>query len=465
MSLEIKLLPQYQHLSSDGQSMILLDVRRGQIIEVDRITATIIEEGQRYGTFNDSVYESAMNLLELRGVASEDINLYVDKVKELIQNGFFPESEDKKDYDAVFNGIVLDVSQTCQLDCVYCFAGGGSYGNAELSPLMSTEIGIKAVDFFFSIANPDAKRYSITYFGGEPLLNWSLIQHLTDYAVTRSKAVGKEIGFSITTNGIGIDREKAQFMKDHNFSLLISIDGDQGLHNYLRPCRNNMINSYAATTDAVKHLSEVYDSISGRATITSKCSDPRRVYDMLKDAGITDPLCIMVGANSGKDLELSADEVREYTQGIVNLLHSDKGYVQRRIFLERVAKPNSVARTCGLGMSSIAVDSSGGIYGCHRLVANERYYVGSVHDGLIAERVNDLAKNVTAHNMLGCRTCWCRFFCGGTCPSESYESTGNHYFPDPRWCYVNQSLVEAAIEIYLSELKNDSDRKDRVKSL
>jgi len=452
MPVELKFFPQFQHLSSDGQSMIVLDVKIGNIFEVDRLTAAVLEEGQRFGTFSDEAFDSARAVLASRGIGSGEVEPYVNQVKELIENGYFPESYSPTKPKHRYRSIILDVSQTCQLNCVYCFASGGSFGNDALSPLMSLDIGQKAIDYLFSIADSDATQYRITYFGGEPLLNWPLIEELTEYALNRASSIGKTMSFSLTTNGIGLNEQMAQHMKSHGMKILISVDGDRELHNRLRPCKDNTIDSYESTVKAVALLRELYGSVSGRATITRECSDPVAVYEMLKQAGITDPMCVMVGG-SDHDLSLRPDDLQTYIKGTKQLLRTETAYFYRNMLLARTEQPPAVPRPCGFALDSMTVDSSGKIYACHRAVANEKFYLGNIFTGLDDLLVDKLSDSVATNNVLGCRTCWARMICLGICPAENDVATGHPYYPAPQWCSMQKAMVETAIEIYLGDLQ------------
>lgn len=38
-------------------------------------------------------------------------------------------------------------------------------------------------------------------FGGEPLMNWPVVVHITEYVRRREKETGKNIKLTLTTNG------------------------------------------------------------------------------------------------------------------------------------------------------------------------------------------------------------------------------------------------------------------------
>jgi uncharacterized protein len=66
---------------------------------------------------------------------------------------------------------------------------------------------------------------NINFFGGEPMLAWSLIEKYVLYAEDLGKRQGCAVSFSMTTNVTRVTDERAEFMRRHDFTVLISIDG------------------------------------------------------------------------------------------------------------------------------------------------------------------------------------------------------------------------------------------------
>ena len=62
----------------------------------------------------------------------------------------------------------LFVSQECNMACVYCYGEGGSYSG---SGLMKEEVAFTAVDWLIKNSK-SSKKIKISFFGGEPLLNF-----------------------------------------------------------------------------------------------------------------------------------------------------------------------------------------------------------------------------------------------------------------------------------------------------
>ena len=71
------------------------------------------------------------------------------------------------------------------------------------------------------------KDSSVFFFGGEPTLRWyDLIVPLVEKYPNEK--------YSITTNGYLLDKDKIDFMKEHNFSVMLSMDGNEATQNYNR---------------------------------------------------------------------------------------------------------------------------------------------------------------------------------------------------------------------------------------
>ncbi len=74
--------------------------------------------------------------------------------------------------------IALFVAQKCNMGCVYCYGLGGEYGDKGM---MHATTACKAVDWLLDNSGGLAS-VNISFFGGEPLLNFPLIKTVVSYA-------------------------------------------------------------------------------------------------------------------------------------------------------------------------------------------------------------------------------------------------------------------------------------------
>lgn len=127
---------------------------------------------------------------------------------------------------------ILEITQQCNLQCKYCtFGGGFSYHRKLNGRTMSSAVLMAAIDDAVRCATR-LEVLSIGFYGGEPLAAFPLIMSAVRYA--RQRAGNKRIRFSVTTNATLLDRAKAEFLRDNEFSVLVSIDGPRVMHNRYR---------------------------------------------------------------------------------------------------------------------------------------------------------------------------------------------------------------------------------------
>lgn len=116
---------------------------------------------------------------------------------------------------STINSLVIMTTYQCQLLCRYCEV-------ERSNSFMPIEIFERAVDFLFTSKN---KECQIRFWGGEPLLRWEFIREGILCAEKKAEKTDKKIRFMITTNGLLIDENKLEFLKQHPVEIMLSFDG------------------------------------------------------------------------------------------------------------------------------------------------------------------------------------------------------------------------------------------------
>ena len=133
-----------------------------------------------------------------------------------------------------FRELILEMSGACNFRCKYCCYGEHyqhtrNHGNE----FMSYETARDAVDFYLSHFEKSGagnlwRNPIVAFYGGEPLLNFGVIRQVVDYIADRYG--DRDVEYTITTNGYLLDEEKMDFFVEHQFSLIVSFDGNQENH-------------------------------------------------------------------------------------------------------------------------------------------------------------------------------------------------------------------------------------------
>jgi len=114
----------------------------------------------------------------------------------------------------------------CNLNCTYCRI-------RKSNIFISEEDLKKSVDLLVASKEDELK---FEFFGGEPLmLPFSVMKNAIVYGDKKAQKNGKRIEFMVTTNGLLLDEKKISFFKEHEVTLIISLDGHEGSQNTNRP--------------------------------------------------------------------------------------------------------------------------------------------------------------------------------------------------------------------------------------
>ena len=108
---------------------------------------------------------------------------------------------------------------------------GGYYDKGNS---MSFETAKNAIDFLLIGKSCDNKDLLLTFFGGEPLLEFRLIKRIVEYGNEISAKSDKRIKYQIITNGSLLTKEVLEFLNKNRIFVQINIDGTRNFHDYLR---------------------------------------------------------------------------------------------------------------------------------------------------------------------------------------------------------------------------------------
>lgn len=134
--------------------------------------------------------------------------------------------------------IMLEMTEKCNLNCHYC-----GYGDLYQQDKKRKNQNIRLNDVFALIKYfldqrklyNISKKVSICFYGGEPLLVFSLIEQIVNCVKQFQESLDL-FEFEIITNGLLIDKY-LEFLVKENFTIHISLDGNY-LHNQYRVFKN-----------------------------------------------------------------------------------------------------------------------------------------------------------------------------------------------------------------------------------
>lgn len=132
--------------------------------------------------------------------------------------------------DRSLGSLVLQVTRNCNLRCEYCIYSENKNKDqrSHSNDVMTFETAKKALDFYREHIN-DTDQAIIGFYGGEPLLEIGLIKKVVEYAEQIFE--GREIHYSLTSNATLLTKDTIDFLIEHDFSTVISLDGPERIQN------------------------------------------------------------------------------------------------------------------------------------------------------------------------------------------------------------------------------------------
>lgn len=357
--------------------------------------------------------------------------------------------------------LSLNVAQTCNMACSYCYADEGRFGGK--SRLMTKEVAFQAIDRLFQDSDHD-EPVVVGFMGGEPLVNRELVHEATRYAV--NKANGKQVRFSVTTNGTLITENDACLFHEFPFTVQISIDGDRESNDRARPMRGGG-SSYDRIVDALNMFRTCGRprQLSARVTVTPLTRDLPAILHHLLELGFDDvgfaPVLVSpnpASAFSHADFDWFLGQMK--VCGHIALAELKAGrpfpFSNFTTAIDEIHRGTHRPYPCGAGAAYLSVNATGEVFACHRLIDDPAFAMGDVVSGLDHSARSRHLSRSHVDQMVPCNSCWARYLCGGGC----YHEVSRRGRPG---CDYIRGWIEFCIAAYaeLSSLPNFAIRQER----
>lgn len=324
--------------------------------------------------------------------------------------------------------ISLNIAQSCNLSCSYCYADEGRFG---LPPgMMSAEVAKAAVDQLLN--QSQGLRVTVGFIGGEPFVNRKTLYATVEYALERAAAIRSTVKFSVTTNATLLQPEDLDLLRKRGFAVSVSLDGSAEVNDQNRRSKNGS-SSFGLALRSVRALLEDPGNarIAARATITRRDLRVLEQITALRAAGFHEVGVSPLRTSAAPDLALveedwpvflaemvraGEDEWRRLCNG-ENLCFSNLA-----IALKQLHSGDCKPLPCGSAASYISVGARGEYFTCHRTVEDAAFALGSTAQGLSQVRRELFLRSRHVDTQLPCRACWARYLCGGGCHAEVIRS-------------------------------------------
>lgn len=327
--------------------------------------------------------------------------------------------------------LTLQVTQQCNLRCEYC-AYSGIYDNRTHSnKRMSFETAKKSIDFFLDHSR-DSESIAFGFYGGEPLLEASLIEKCIDYI--NNNVEGKEVNYTITTNGTLLTDDVVDLLKENNVNLAISLDGTKEEHDLHRKFISGqgsfdtimknirrIIMRYPEYGKSIKFMPVISPDTNLEKNLeyfgTDELMRDKEVqYHLINEVGLQKDL----GKYNEKDIGIIFDyEYLKMILAICGKINSESvGSIAQPLgkefdmFYCRIDRHELLRRKfhhggpCMPGVARLFVTVDGKFYPCERVSeANNGYCIGDIDRGFDYQKMEEIL-NIGKITEKECAECW-----------------------------------------------------------
>lgn len=354
------------------------------------------------------------------------------------------------------NFLIKPASSLCNLRCRYCFYEYEAAHRAQKSMgIMQPETVDLLLREAFGAVEPGGS-VQFAFQGGEPTVaGLDYFRGFVRKARARRPA-GVQVSYAIQTNGTLLDEAWAEFFRQENFLVGLSIDGFKELHNGYRTDAAGE-GSWNRVCRAAQLLQKHRVAVNALCVVTAQCArSPEKAYNTLKKLGFAyiqfiaclDPIGVPRGS---LPFSLTPEAYGKFLCRAFDLWYADweRGqYHSVRLFDDYVhlllGDGASTCATCGRCGSYFVVEGDGSVYPCDFFVL-DRWRMGRLGEAPLAE----LARSQSALDFLRwgqqkpaeCAGCRWGSLCNGGCKNDWVEQDGQ---PHNYFCAAFRALLDHA---------------------
>ncbi len=315
------------------------------------------------------------------------------------------------------------ITEQCNLGCNYCYMNN--------NPLyMSKETFKVILDNLDNILNIyNQSQYHLDFFGGEPLLNFDLIE----YAVPLLQHNKRCESFGIISNLLELDENKVSFIKNNNINVSFSFDGLWNEYN--RPLRNgtSSLQYYEKKKDLIKMVSPSYcKTMVSPASLGTLVENARYLADVWGFSNI-DYSLVRDDIWSEDDINKFKNEIRDLSNLQIELFKTGKdimiGFYELYLLDMLLGYKNGKRPFgCFAGSRGIGILPNGIAYPCARFATNREYPIYDFNTNHLYKENFDIFTDPMVSNPRNfnkCQQCTYYIGCNAGCTYSQMKNNNN----------------------------------------
>ena len=419
------------HLFKSVSGYYLYDVNRDKFLEISRAVYEALES-EKMGECIEGLSDVVINeidLLKKKGYLKSS-HVVCSKHPKTDMSKYYIENS--------IRHLILQVTQNCNLRCEYCIYSGEYRNRTHSEKQMPFNVAKKAIDYYVNHSR-DNESLSIGFYGGEPCMNFKLIKQCVEYV--KKNVEGRTVAYHMTTNATLLDEEKIRFFKEHDFSILVSLDGPKEIHDKHRKFVFSRQGSYDVVLEKIKYIKEKYpdyckqrisfnmviDTENNFSIINEFVKNNDIVSDLRYQANYIDPKNTDVERKTNpiyieeiyyEKFKLFLELLGKIPKGHVSpLLNNYENEIRELLYdndnslILNLPQECHHSGPCIPGNTRLFVNADGVYYPCERVSENtQEAIIGNINNGININAVHRVLNYEQEAKTL-CYTCWAYRHC------------------------------------------------------
>ena len=432
------------------------------IIKSETCDALFLPNSFRFFEINDNTIdlvtelisgETRENLLSKYNIDNEMLNGLIS----LLTDRIVPEVKEAP-FQSLYK-LTINITNDCNLNCVYCYANGGKYRSER--NIIDDNTLITSLHLFFNhydyISN-------IQLFGGEPTLNLHAVELVGDYLNNNfSDDDPKRPKLCMTTNGMRADDRFICDVNKYKIHLTVSIDGNQAINDKTRIARNGHGVGDILEKNIDKLIKFTSEPKSAEVTYTQFHEDENmsvyKTWKYLKERYAFENIHIVPVASSG-EMPCTLYSRKSFIEALPKMILEDQEcFMLANSIIQNLFYRKTSPHICEAGLSVFSISTNGDIYPCFMFTDIQEFKVGNVFDAspTFWDNMKDQLKKFEQYNRFEstqCKNCFNKYLCHG-CMGNNFINTGDAFLCSKKDCDFLKDLTETII---LSLIKQQRKR-------
>ena len=341
----------------------------------------------------------------------------------------------------------LCLTHNCNLRCRYCYAG------RKWQHSMGFDTARRGMELAIAEARRMEGAVDLSFFGGEPLLEWDLLRRCYDYMQQHAPTDPAPVRYGVTTNMTLLTPDKLEWLAERDFKLGLSIDGSPAMHN-LNRCFASGRGSHEAILPALEWVN-AHPALRSEAICVVTPSNVHLLAEGI--AWLHENYRGRIGMNldywsewTDEQFATLEEQYKQVMQHMLTSYREGKKPLNLSNFDDKVLshlhEEDNDCDHCHVGEREFAVSVDGNIFPCSRLVGQgdePDIIFGDVYHGVNRARQNYLIAT-RGNRTPACKICTLRHRCLNTCGCTNRAASGHWDQVSPFLCQIEQLLIREA---------------------